>query len=1788
MNGLAGFREQYPQYNDMSDQDLATSLHAKFYSDIPQDTYFKKLGIGTSAGDQAAIQPASSGAPPQEGLDPYTGEGAKPVEQPDDHAPFFGPGGSLESYPERTKLSVTQLINGMPNLMKAAKAQIRSGSRDMAMVPVPPEVRASDAANEAAVAQAPEYKATQDRAAAIQADMQAATPKNESFAGEVGGAIVQSAPPMLAGIATGALLGPAAGVAVGVGGGSLQQAQQSFDETGELTYSLRQGLYEGLGEAVGMKAILAPAKSLVSHIVRAVIGEFGQEAGTQLAQDIDDRLTHHPEMTLGDIIQDKDLWHSALVAGTSGVLMGGAAAPISHLAQKSQENAFNNQMEQIAREDMERTLARKISPDDVAWRLLQVPQKPTPIQPGAFGTATPMDPGISEPDIGSPMAPTATMPTPLPGVFTTQPGVDPEFVSNPYVKYDELGQQLISAGIQPITPVYGAESTGDRVKTDFLSIYTETSPTKQAVQAQNVAHAYINNGSDITLSYLADQFLQSMAVANTQQEATAAVKEFHQGLAAYGNDLNARKQGNAFGLSQTTTIPVLAGVSGQIMHASDSTKINQQWTGKETLAPGEVIAVGQQLNPAMAKAVVEVVTKWLKTFNHDSGVVIVPHDNPRSYGAAWIDPQGNMMIELNASKLMYKDGTLSRKLPETLVHELGHALGAQLFRKSHPDIQKAVIKAWNADNLASLGGSWTDLLRSRRGPAWMEANKGVMSEVGLQQIIAHEYTNSSQGNVRDYYMNFDEWMAHNFERIFAGNVYNWQSPVRRYMQDAYRRFKALFKTYTQEYAPNETFKQFLDYHIARNQVELQAQRTFAIELGLAQSATSPTPSIDPTEAQQLVLGTDPEATGNQIGEFLKWGDRDDERSHARDVQDHIDWSKTKRVSYTLLQVAKLNPQLKALYDPFGVRDPQTGEVVKGYIDYVLAWNAERMQWMSRADEWLHGARSLSRKEQGAMAQYAYAQLREGKFFDGNDPVVRQNYHLTDAVVQQYNKMTQMFQGFITAMEDTLRAEAMKRIAKNPFASGELAAIKKRFDALRAQPYAPMMRYGEFITKVLATGDIEVDGVKYHSGDTIYREHFDTKRQRKNAQSQIQAMFPTGLLVRDVLPEDIKSMAGMPGALLDAMKDKLGLTDEQRTKLQQYIYEIAPSQSFVKRLMQRRGILGYSFDLQRSFANYFFHGANHIARVKYHDLLMDARMRLHADTNAKMQLGGDVSNQREIENYVKRHFDDIMNPKADWAAARGVVALAYLGGIIKTAVMNLSQVPLATYPHLAQKYGDIAAIAAIRKAYSDQFKAYRVLKPMGAEQQAAMNKWVQGGALTSSEEAYIKAWTGMDAAKRDDLLRAQRENTIDQSQAMELAAMSEGQWLSRFKATDELGYYARSFGQAIMIPFQLAEKLNRRVTFMAAHDLATKDGLTGEARYQAAKDAVDTTQLNYEKWNRPEMLRGKKGLFMMFMQFNLGMLHLGTNGFSGNVAKWNWRWWALMLASGGTLGLPFAENLIDLAEWALLKMYPNQRINIKHELKKLVGELAGNMQSAPDIFLHGLSRYGFGLVPFADLSGSISMGRMIPGTDVLLAQAEGASWNDALAKAVTESGGATSSLVLRMMQGLASNDPDSWKRWEKALPMTAMQNISASLRWYQRGAEETSKGGDLVKFDASDPWQAAEMVGKSLGFTPERLAAKREDVYIKQDISRYYETRKGMLLNAVDEARQHGDTEAITRAIDAVRDFNSQVPIRALGITGDQLRKSLISKDKARTLQSEDEGTNKTEQIVTHAINSGAL
>jgi hypothetical protein len=81
MTTISDIRSQYPQYQDLTDKQLADALHQKFYADMPADQFYAKIGLDTtdavSARAKAGIERAKAiqnGTATRTAIDPSTGQ----------------------------------------------------------------------------------------------------------------------------------------------------------------------------------------------------------------------------------------------------------------------------------------------------------------------------------------------------------------------------------------------------------------------------------------------------------------------------------------------------------------------------------------------------------------------------------------------------------------------------------------------------------------------------------------------------------------------------------------------------------------------------------------------------------------------------------------------------------------------------------------------------------------------------------------------------------------------------------------------------------------------------------------------------------------------------------------------------------------------------------------------------------------------------------------------------------------------------------------------------------------------------------------------------------------------------------------------------------------------------------------------------------------------------------------------------------------------------------------------------------------------------------------------------------------------------------------------------------------------------------------------------------------------------------------------------------------------------------------------------------------------------------
>lgn len=713
-------------------------------------------------------------------------------------------------------------------------------------------------------------------------------------------------------------------------------------------------------------------------------------------------------------------------------------------------------------------------------------------------------------------------------------------------------------------------------------------------------------------------------------------------------------------------------------------------------------------------------------------------------------------------------------------------------------------------------------------------------------------------------------------------------------------------------------------------------------------------------------------------------------------------------------------------------------------------------------------------------------------------------------------------------------------------AAKLLTIDKDMSVLRDRTYFPRVRFGQYAIIVRATKDLVYNGKNYKGprkskdgrnllGEVVNYETFENVGARAQRRPSLGAQFKDQsryVISEGFVSDEEFSFLGMPPSLFDALKKTLELSPKQIESLKELHYRYSPGKAFLRHLTQRKGVDGYSMDAMRVYASYMMNAANHIARVEFSEDMGIQQAVMREAVRGSQQQIRQATTPGIIQDYFNTHFRYIMNPENDLAVLRAWGFLFYLGFNVKSAFVNLTQVPMVAYPFLASRYGDGAASAALLRAYG------------------TVTQWRRGKLVFDNET---------DA----DLRRAIAEQIVDESLATELAGIGESDVLQRLmpqdsnvRLTNEIAFYGSFM-------FKHAEKFNREVVFIAARELALgRNPHDREAVYRAARKAVQATMFEYKKWNRAAFMRGKKSVVFLFWQY---MQHLSFMAYGGEGKGAALRVWGMLLFAAGLQGLPFAENFFDVIDFAGTQAkeafgMKDPKVALRDDIRALAREITDH----PDAIMHGWSRYlGLGPihllnllgapVPNVDISGSLSAGRVIPGTEALLGHERDPAAK--FGRTMAEVLGPVVGVGYNIWKALESSDPDTWKVWERALP-TALQGVSKAVRRQTRGEETFRGGGTVVSFDPFDQNSFAENVAQTFGFATTRVNQRFELRHSQEELKRYWIARRSAVMENYAWAILNEDKEALELAVKKLRQFNKEAPAPGLRISGTKLKQSI--------------------------------
>lgn len=709
---------------------------------------------------------------------------------------------------------------------------------------------------------------------------------------------------------------------------------------------------------------------------------------------------------------------------------------------------------------------------------------------------------------------------------------------------------------------------------------------------------------------------------------------------------------------------------------------------------------------------------------------------------------------------------------------------------------------------------------------------------------------------------------------------------------------------------------------------------------------------------------------------------------------------------------------------------------------------------------------------------------------------------------------------------------------------EIEDIERQYVRIAGRTYFPLTRFGQYMTTVYMTTP---------KGRTILaHEQYESRGNAESAKKKLEREYsdkPVKVGVYEISTVARESGHIPPVAAKRLIKD-LNLSSEQVKGLEHVQAASLDPRSFLQHLKRRKGTPGFSRDSQRAFASYVQTISNHIAKMQEARNLQTAVT--EAGTIAKNIAfeGGNAIDTNKLHEWMESQRKWILNPKVQGNNLAGAAFAWYFAGVPKQVLVNMTQVPMVTYPVLSHAVGDAQALKSLTWAMHAVTTVYtkRVfddtgtyIGPIKPHQWAALERAEQEGVTDQTYAAQVAAFARA----------APTERLLTSALGTETSILG----VNATTAGREVGEVIRFLSDNMLKPFAMSEQWNRRVTLLAAFDAFEKQGHPDP--YDAAKQMVLQTQGSYETSNRAPVQQGMLATALIFKSYAINQAYLQK------FSPARRRLWLALGIMGGLLGLTGAEhvfNLLDLLGTWAKKFFgmKNPRVDLRHEIRMYVNGVVGSS----DWFMHGATRLPGSIV---DLSGSISMGRIIPMIDPAMEAAQGdIGYQTMVLRMLEEATGVVGSQTLNMTKALLEDSSDS-DTFRRVMMAKALVGPDAAYRAARQGGVRSGSGDKLIDIDTSNPWHWLELMTIAMGGTPPRLAQAREKKYAPTEMSRYYTL---LLDRAVRQYEKAVDSKEPTLIRDASKELHEVQLTLPPGFqrTRESILKGLHMREKRRSLR----------------------
>lgn len=655
--------------------------------------------------------------------------------------------------------------------------------------------------------------------------------------------------------------------------------------------------------------------------------------------------------------------------------------------------------------------------------------------------------------------------------------------------------------------------------------------------------------------------------------------------------------------------------------------------------------------------------------------------------------------------------------------------------------------------------------------------------------------------------------------------------------------------------------------------------------------------------------------------------------------------------------------------------------------------------------------------------------------------------------------------------------------------------------LMARGYAPLSRFGQYT--VYAVGQ---------DGEQLYFSMFENQRDANKMAREMREQYPEATVTTGTMSqESYKLFSGVTPETLALFGESLGLEesgiDAKSEVFQQYLKMAKTNRSAMKRLIQRKGIDGFSEDAGRVLAGFVYSNARQIST------------NLHAG-----EIGRSASEIQDgdVKDHAIRLMQYIQNPTEEAQALKGLLFNVFLGGNISSALVNISQTATTTFPYLSQFDGT----ASVMKRLGDATKlAVRGIRD--------------------------------DDELRAALKRAEDEGIVSPQEVFHLMAQAQGkaqlQTGDGTRLGDALAKTNNFMTRATLVwgrLFSAAEQANRRIAFIAAYKLARDKNM--ENPFAFAEKAVLETQFSTNKGIRPAWARGAVGgVLFTFKGFTVAYLELlGRmlgNGPEGKKA------FALALGTlflfAGAAGLPFMDDLDDVIDGFAQRVL-NKSFDSKQAKREFFASILG--QTGADFVMGGISS-----LPGApiDVSGRLGLGNIAPGTGILPKKSN--YQRDAM-----EIFGPAGSLFSNYATAIAQLAQGEVKAAATTAAPVGLQNVVKGMDMATMGFYRDTRGRKVID---TNGWEA---VAKSMGFQPSSVKRIQDATSTQQGLIAQNKLRETEIADKMAKARIERKPDLEKEAREELADWNRTNPESPIRIDASQINRRVqqAMMDKAKRIE----------------------